>query len=192
MSAIPEQFLSLQDYFALEETGEVKHEFFRGAIYAMTGASARHNLIVANVIGDLHAQLHGKPCRVYPGDLRVKIEATGLYTYPDAQVICENPRYADARRDTVTDPSVIIEVLSPSTEDYDRGKKFQHYRTIETLREYLVIAQDTPRVEHYIRQDAQQWLLVEITRREQIIPLEAIDCTLTLTAIYEEVTFETE
>ena len=190
MNAVPENYLSLADYFTLEETGEVKHEFYRGAIYALAGASATHNLIVANVIGELHAQLHGKPCKVYPSDLRLKIEATELYTYPDAQVICQQLRFADGRQDTVTNPTVIIEVLSPGTEDYDRGKKFQHYRAIPSLRDYLVIAQDSARAEHYIRQEAQEWLLIEITNSAQAIPLKSIDCTLKLAAIYEDVLFE--
>ena len=192
MSAVPEQFMTLQEYFSFEEASDVKHEYFHGAIFAMTGASEPHNLIVANLIGNLHAQLRGKSCRVYPGDLRVKIEATGLYTYPDIQVICGQPRYADARKDTVTNPSVIIEVLSPSTEGYDHGVKFQHYRTIETLQEYLMIAQDTCRVEHYLRQDTQHWLLVEITRGEQEIALKAIDGRLSLTDIYEDAGVPTE
>ena len=157
MSAVPERSYSLQDYFLLEETSEIRHEFLHGAIYDMTGANVRHNMIVANVISNIHAQLRGKSCTVFPSDLRIKVEATGLYTYPDISVICGDIRYADAREDTVTNPSVIIEVLSPSTENYDRGKKFQHYRTVETLSEYLVIAQDSARVEYYRRQEAHQW-----------------------------------
>jgi Uma2 family endonuclease len=192
MSALPEQHLPLQDYFTLEETGDVKHEFLRGAIFAMIGAGWQHNLITANIISELRPQLRGKPCKVFSGDLRVKIEATGLYTYPDVQVICDNMRFADNRTDTVINPTVLIEVLSPGTENYDRGNKFLHYRTIETLQAYLVVAQDTPRVELHIRQDAHQWLLSEITREADPIPLKAIGCTLTMPAIYEDLVFAAE
>ena len=189
MGAVPEQYLSLQDYFELEATSETKHEYYLGVIYAMTGASVTHNLLVANVISNLHLQLRGKSCTVYPSDLRLKVEATGLYTYPDAQVICGNIQHADERKDIVINPTVLIEVLSPSTKNYDRGMKFQHYRTIETLREYLIIAQDSGRVEHYIRQEAHRWLLVELTFDDQEIRLDSIGCTLTLAAIYEKVSF---
>ena len=131
--------------------------------------------------------LRGKSCTVYPSDLRLKVEATGLYTYPDVLVICGTPRNADRREDTITNPSVLIEVLSPGTEGYDRGKKFQHYRTIETLREYLVIAQESMRIEQYVRHEEHWWLLEEFTRGDQVIRLAAIDCTLALEEIYEKV-----
>jgi len=190
MSAVPERFLSLEEYFLLEETGETKHEYYQGAAYAMTGGSLAHNLIVANIIGQLYRQLDGKACTVYPSDLRLKVEATGLYTYPDVLVICGPARTADRRNDTVTNPSVLIEVLSPSTEDYDRGKKFQHYRTIETLRDYLVIAQDSIHVEHYSRQEKHQWLLREFTQAEGVMHLASIGCSLPLAAVYEKVAFD--
>lgn len=192
MSAVPEQSLSLHEYFLLEEASETKHEYYQGACYAMSGGSVAHNLIVANVIGQLHAQLRGKSCAVYPSDLRLKVEATNLYTYPDASVICGPIRTADGRNDTVINPSVLIEVLSPSTEDYDRGKKFQHYRTIDTLQDYLIIAQDSPRIEHYTRQETHQWLLREFILIDEVIHLASIDCTLALAAIYEKVVVQKE
>jgi Uma2 family endonuclease len=191
MSAVPDRFLSLEEYFQLGETSEVKHEYYQGASSAMTGTSIPHNLMVANVISTLHAQLRGKSCTVYPSDLRVKVEATGLYTYPDAQVICGSPRTAE-RSDTVTNPTTLIEVLSPSTEGYDRGKKFQHYRAIETLRDYVVIAQDSVHVEHYTRQNERQWLLNDFTSLDQTVHLASIDCTLALAVIYEKITFVEE
>lgn len=181
--------ISPEDYAAIEAATGLKHEYYRGAVYAMTGASPRHNLIVANVIAALHAQLRGRPCAVYPSDQRGKIEQTGLYTYPDISVICGEPRLDSARRDTVTNPAVIIEVLSPSTKDYDRGTKFEHYRTIATLREHLVIAQDMPHIEHYVRQDSDQWLLIECRGTGQTLRLAAIGCALTTDDVYEKVTF---
>jgi Uma2 family endonuclease len=192
MSAQPYEHLSLQQYFELEATSEIKHEYYRGATYAMTGASARHNLIVANIIGLLHSQLRGSPCRVFPSDLRLKIEATGLYTYPDVSVICGTIQFDAGRQDTVTNPGVLIEVLSPRTENYDRGKKFEHYRTIETLQEYIVVAQDRTHIEQYIRQDEHRWLLVDFFTADQSVQIDAIDCNLPLAEVYEYITFDDE
>ena len=190
MNAVPEPYYTLDDYFALEESGEGKHEYFQGRIFAMTGATGTHNLITANVIASLHPQLRGKKCKVYPGDLRVEVEATGLYTYPDVSVICGPLQYVGTRRDTITNPTLLVEVLSPGTESYDRGKKFQHYRALETLRDYLLIAQDATRVEHYTRRNDHQWLLTEYTTLDQSVPLDAIAGALPLAAIYEEVEFD--
>jgi Uma2 family endonuclease len=189
MSIAPDRYISLDDYFLLEETGEIKHEYYQGAAYAMTSGSIAHNIIVANTISQIHAQLHAKSCTVFAINLRLKVEATGLYTYPDLTVICGPVRSADGRNDTITNPSVLIEVLSPSTEGYDRGRKFQHYRTIGTLRDYLLIAQDGMHIEQYSRQEEYQWLLQEYSPIDNIVHLASIDCSLALTAIYEEVRF---
>jgi len=191
MNAVPDEYLSLEDYYHLEETSEVKHEYYQGAAYALTGASATHNLILANLLSALRVRLRGKQCRVVPSDLRLKIEATSLYTFPDAQVICGPFDFADGRNDTITNPTVLIEVLSPSTEDYDRGKKFLHYRTIASLQEVLLVAQDRIHVEQYSRQEADQWLLRYYTELAQTITLKSIDCLLPLADIYEEITFQT-
>jgi Uma2 family endonuclease len=192
MSAQPSEYLTLQEYFTLEESSDHKHEYYRGAIYAMTGASARHNLLVANVIGLLHGQLRKSACRVFPSDLRLKIEATGLYTYPDISVICGGLQFDAGRQDTVTNPTVLIEVLSPSTENYDRGKKFEHYRTLESLQEYIVVAQDRVHIEQHIRQDERRWLLVDFFAMDQIIQLGAVDCALPVELVYEYVSFDVE
>lgn len=189
MYGIPGQSLTLAEYYQLEASSETKHEYYRGIAYAMTGASMRHNLIVANTIGLLHAQLLNRPCTVFPSDLRLKIEVTGLYTYPDASVLCDAINYADLREDTVANPTVIIEVLSPSTENYDRGNKYLHYRTIPTLREYLIIAQEQVRIEHYLRHGERQWLLEEYFHDDQQITLRSIGCQLTLSEIYAKVSF---
>lgn len=192
MSAQPHEYLTVQQYFALEETAEMKHEYYRGSIYAMTGASARHNLIVANMIAMLHGQLRGSPCRVFPSDLRLKVEQTGLYTYPDISVICGTISFDEGRQDTVVNPTILIEVLSPSTENYDRGQKFEHYRTIRTLQEYIVVAQDRVHIEQYIRQDEHRWLLVDFLAVDQTVEIGAINCTLPLESVYEYVTFGSE
>lgn len=191
MNALPEEYMSLEDYFKLEETSDIKHEYYQGAVFAMTGASANHNLIVAEVIRNLGNQLDSKPCGPYPGDFRLKIEAENLYTYPDLSVICGDIRFADGRQDTFLNPTVLIEVLSDSTEAYDRGKKSEFYRTIPSLQEYLLIAQDHPHVERYQRQ-GRQWLLTEYSAIDDEVRLESIGCTLSLDAIYKRVRFENE
>lgn len=189
MAAQPHQHVSLDAYTDLEASTGLKHEYYRGSVYAMTGASPRHNLIVANVIALLHAQLRGRACTVYASDQRIKVEQTGLYTYPDISVICGDLRLDSAKRDTATNPTVLVEVLSPSTKDYDRGTKFQHYRTIDTLREYVVISQEMRHIEQYIRQSGDEWLLREFEQPEQVLGLESIGCTLDLQGVYEKVAF---
>ena len=192
MSATAHEYMTAQQYFTLEETSDGKHEYYRGAIYAMTGGTARHNLIVANLIALLHGQLRGTTCRVFPSDLRLKIELTGLYTYPDVSVICGPISFGDNRQDTVTNPVVLIEVLSPSTENYDRGRKFEHYRTIDTLQEYVVVAQDRVHIEHYVRQDNNRWVLVDFSTIDQIVHVGAINCTLSVELVYENIMFDNQ
>jgi Uma2 family endonuclease len=189
MSAQQQQYLTEAEYLAFERASPTKHEYYRGYVYAMTGASERHNLITANVIAALHSQLRQKPCRVYPSDLRVKVQKTGLHTYPDILVVCGKPEFTDDAIDTILNPIVIIEVLSPSTEAYDRGMKFQNYRTIETLRDYLLIAQDESYIEQYTRQEPGEWVLREFISSLDLLTLASIACTLALADVYEHVTF---
>lgn len=180
--------ITVKEYLALERNSpDTKHEYFGGEIFAMAGASADHNLIVGNIIGELRNRLKGKPCRCYPSDLRVKIPATGLYTYPDAVVVCGTPEFEDAELDTLLNPTVVFEVLSPATEAYDRGKKSQNYRSLESLREYVLVWQDQIRAEHYVRRGDGQWLLTETGRREAVLNLESIGCTLPLAEVYDRV-----
>ncbi|MHB0935386.1 MAG: Uma2 family endonuclease [Armatimonadota bacterium] len=190
MSATPEQGLTIDEYTAIEESSETKHEFLEGNVYEMTDFSLAHNLIAVNVIGILHQQLRGKSCQIYPSNQRLKVEATGFYTYADASVVCGPAQFADAPKHTMTNPTVLIEILSPSTESYDRGKKFQHYRKMESLRAYLLIAQDSMHVELYTRQEQNRWLLVEFTEQDAMVPLDAIGCTLAVKDIYEDVEFD--
>ncbi len=190
MTAQPTTPLSEEAYLALERASPIKHEYLRGRIFAMTGAKEPHNLIAGNTLAALHAQLRRKPCRVYPSDMRVKVVQTGLNTYPGVMVVCGQPQFTDDVRDTVVNPTVIIEVLSASTERYDRGLKFQNYRTIDTLRDYILISQSSHRIEHYTRQDHGLWLLQECTSLDQTVTLRSIDCTLLLADIYEKVELE--
>jgi len=158
----------------------------------MAGASPEHVLITANVTRELGLQLKGRPCRVYSIDLRVRVSETGLYTYPDVVVVCETPQFNDAHRDTLLNPTLIVEVLSPTTEAYDRGEKFGHFRRLESLREYVLVAQDRPRVERYLRQgESNEWLLAEASGLQATLPLSSIGCTLALSEVYDKVELPT-
>ncbi|NCC32561.1 MAG: Uma2 family endonuclease, partial [Chloroflexia bacterium] len=142
MTAQPKRYITEQEYLVFERASTSKHEYFDGQIYAMAGASRIHNLIAGNTLAALHGQLRRKPCQVFPSDMRVKVTRTGLNTHPDLVVICGEPECTDDALDTLINPFILIEILSPSTERYDRGMKAQHYRTIETLQDYILIAQD--------------------------------------------------
>lgn len=176
-----------EEYLALERKAQYKSEYLNGEILAMFGASREHNLISVNVSGELRAQLKQRPCEVYSSDMRVQVRPTGLYTYPDVVGVCGEPRFADAELDTLLNPTLIVEVLSPSTEDYDRGTKFEHYRTLTSLQEYVLVAQDRCHVVHYTRQADNTWVLSETTRKDDQILLPSIACNLSLTEVYARV-----
>lgn len=192
MTAQPKRYTTEEAYLEFEQTSVGKHEYFHGEIYAMTGGTEAHNLLSGNTYAALHAQLRRRPCRVYNSDQRIKVQATGLYTYPDVTIVCGQPQFMDQLRLTLLNPTVIIEVLSPSTERYDRGMKFQNYRTIPTLQDYLLIAQDNHRIEHYIRQETGEWLLREAVGLAAQVTIHSIDCILSLEDVYEKVEFEPE
>lgn len=188
MTSLAEQRLTPAEYLAIERAADHKSEFYAGEMFAMAGASPPHVLITSNVNRELGTQLKGRPCRVYSSDLRVKISATGLHTYPDVVVVCGEQQFDDARKDTLLNPTLIVEVLSETTEAYDRGEKFDHYRQIESLREYMLIAQDRPRVERYVRQPGgQDWLLTAVRDMRGSISLPSIGCELALAEIYDKV-----
>ena len=189
MSQLAEQFITAADYLALERQAETKSEYLNGRIYAMSGASRNHNRITVNLTSTLHAQLKRKPCEPFSGDMRVKVKPTGLYTYPDVVVVCGQAQFDDSQRDTLLNPTLIVEVLSDSTEAYDRGRKFEHYRKLESLMEYVLIAQHRPHVESYRRQPDQRWVLTESDGLESSLRLDAIDCELALAEIYDKVGF---
>ncbi|KPV52470.1 hypothetical protein SE17_15340 [Kouleothrix aurantiaca] len=190
MTAQPKAAISEPEYLAFERGSAQKHEYYRGRVYAMTGAKEAHNLIAGNTLATLHAQLRRTPCRVYPSDMRVKVLRTGLNTYPDVVVVCGQPQFTDDVRDTLLNPTVIVEVLSESTERYDRGLKFENYRAIDTLQDYLLIAQDHHHIEQYTRQPNGKWQLTEANNLEESIRLDSINCTLALADIYEKVELE--
>ncbi|MFV9505316.1 MAG: Uma2 family endonuclease [Oscillochloridaceae bacterium umkhey_bin13] len=192
MTAQPKRQITEQEYLELERASTIKHEYYGGEIYAMTGASRIHNLIAGNTIASLHGQLRRKPCQVLPSDMRVKIKKTGLYTYPDLVIICGEPQFTDDALDTLTNPLVLVEILSPSTERYDRGMKFQNYRVIETLRDYILIAQDDYHIEHYSRQDHGHWIFQEAQGIEAQITIPSIESVLLLEDVYEKVSLPSE
>jgi Uma2 family endonuclease len=156
----------------------------------MSGASREHNLIAGNIVAELNQQLRGKPCEVYPSDMRVKVRATGLYTYPDVIAICGEPKFEDDYVDTLLNPTLLVEVLSPSTERYDRIAKTSYYRTLDSLAEHLLVAQDEVRLEQYVRQPNGQWLLFEYTSLDGVAELQSINCSLALRDIYDKVSMD--
>jgi len=182
MSLQPKKRYTLDEYLALERSTREKHEYFRGEVFAMGGASEAHNLIVGNVLASLHGKLRDKPCRVYPSDLRVKINPSGLYTYPDVVVVCGEPRFEVG--DTLLNPTLLVEVLSESSEAYDRGKKSEQYRTLPSLSDYLLITQDRALVEHYSRQPGERWLLHAANTLSDSVAIPSLGCELLLAEVY--------
>lgn len=192
MSALPnfDQPMTEAEYLAFERQSEIKHQFIDGEIYAMSGASEDHNLVVGNILASVRPQIRGKKCKIYPSDMKVRTPATGSYTYPDVTVVCGESQFDDKQKDVLLNPTVIIEVLSPSTEGFDRGLKFQRYREIDSLQEYILIAQDSPHIERFLRQGNGQWLLSEADGLDASLELTSIGCTLKLEEVYEQVSFE--
>jgi Uma2 family endonuclease len=187
VSTQPKTFLTPEQYLEIERKAEYKSEYFNGEMFAMAGAKRAHNQIVANLIAGLHRQLRSRPCDVYPGDMRVYVPATRLYTYPDVTTVCGEPRFLDDQEDTLLNPGLVVEVLSPSTEAYDRGRKFDQYKSIDSLREYLLVATDRVHADLYTRQTDGRWLLTSPDRLEDSLTLESAGAQLTLADLYEKV-----
>lgn len=190
MSSVAAQtYLTPEEYLAFERKAATKHEYLSGQVVAMSGASRVHNLITGNIFNGLYNQLVERACETYASDMRVKTHQTAVsYTYPDVVVVCDEPRFEDGVFDTLLNPIVLIEVLSPSTEAYDRGEKFAHYRQIVSLQEYVLVSQDRISVEHYLRQGT-QWLLTEFCALEEVLSLISLGCELRLQDIYRRIKF---
>lgn len=180
--------LTEAEYLSFERTSNVRHENLSGQIYAMAGVTREHNLITGNIAGELRAQLKGKPCETYSNDMRVRVPRSGQYTYPDVVVVCGTPQFLDDQSDTLLNPLLIIEVLSSSTEAYDRGEKFRDYRSIESFSEYVLISQAKQSADHFTKVN-NIWTIQEV---EQEIRLVTIPCLLTFSEIYERVEFGVE
>ena len=180
-----------QEYLRRERAAEFKSEFFDGEIFAMSGGSPPHSLIKTNLVCELCNRLKGHSCTAYDSDLRIKVDATGLYTYPDASVICGSLEFdeEDKQRHTVINPTLIAEVLSPTTEAYDRGKKFNHYRRILSLREFLLVSQDEARIERFLRNADGTWTLTEASGLDAILHLPSLGIDLSLNEVYAKVDF---
>jgi Uma2 family endonuclease len=187
VSTQPKTFLTPEEYLEIEREAEYKSEYFQGEMFAMAGAGQAHNLLVANLVAGLHHQLRSRPCQLYPSDMRVRVPATGLYIYPDVVVVCGEPQFLDEQRDTLLNPSLLVEVLSPSTEAYDRGRKFEHYRSIESFGEYLLVASDRVHADLYTRQPDGRWMLTSAGRLEDSLDLESVGYRLALVDLYERV-----
>ena len=190
MSSASRRQLSPEEYLAQERRAEFRSEYLHGEVFAMAGASFEHTLIKDNVARNAGNQLENGPCHVLTSDMRVKVNATGLYTYPDVAVVCDKPQFEDKVMDTLLNPRAIVEVLSDSTEKYDRGAKFGHYRQIPSLQEYVLIAQDRALLERYVRQADGSWNLVAFDHRESVFTFSSIPVQIPLTEIYRGVSFE--
>lgn len=188
MASEPKLRLSIPDYLALERQSDIKSEYLDGEMIAMTGASRSHNRIALNVATSLDGQVKPRGCEVFVSDMRVQT-GDGLLTYPDVAVVCGSPQFSDSELDTLLNPTLIVEVLSPSTENYDRGVKFTRYRTIPSLREYLLIEQKRVHLEHFLRQDG-DWLLHETDDPGGVLELPSIGCRLMLEDVYDRVLFD--
>ena len=192
-TAATKQRLTPEEYLAIEALATVKSEYRDGKMYAMSGASFEHTAIASNTQGQMYLRLQGGPCRQLNPDLRVNVPGTQFYVYPDVTILCGAPRFADAGRTTVVNPTLIVEVLSPSSERYDRTEKFWNYQGIDTFTDYLLIAQDAPTVEHFFRQrvgeHASQWLYEAYKGLDAVVPLPSLKIEVPLSSIYEGIDF---
>lgn len=179
-----------QEYLALERQSETRSEYFDGEMLPMPGVSLEHGRIVINLILELGSQFQDRPAEVHGPDFGVKASQTGSYFYPDISVFVGEPELEDEYRDRLLNPRVIFEVLSPSTESYDRGPKFAHYRTMESLHEFVLVSQTEPRVERYLRQEGAIWLYSEVTDLASSLELASVACRIPLSRIYRRVDFE--
>ena len=190
MSRQAKAYVTPEEYLTLERQAEYKSEYYDGEIFAMTGASVRHNRITLNIGSELTIRLRDSDCQAFTSDMRVHVPATGLYTYPDVVAICGKPELQDEHVDTLLNPVLIVEVLSKSTSRYDRIEKFSHYRSIPSFAEYLLVSQDEYRVEDNARQPDGRWLLTEIRGKDGRVELASVGCALALSDIYDRVSFD--
>ena len=192
----PEEYIAFERK-ALPDADIIRHEYINGELIAMSGASRAHNLITINISTALHSRLRGNRCETYANEMRVSTPTTTSYFYPDVVVVCEEPRFEDDAFDTLLNPIIFVEVLSPSTQVYDRREKFAHYRQLTSLQEYVLVSQDKVLVEHYRRQEKQDttlvtgkdWIFTDFQELEESLPLTSIQCELPLQEIYERITF---
>ncbi len=183
----PEEYITLERK-AIPDADTVRSEYVNGKIVAMSGASRAHNLISGNIFGELRNRLKDSGCETYKSEMRVSTPSTSSYFYPDVGVVCDEPRFEDDVFDTLLNPIVIVEVLSPSTEAYDRGEKLWHYQQLESLKEYILVSQDRVYVERYLRRQ-DEWGYTSFRELDDVLPIASIQCELPLHEIYERVKF---
>jgi Uma2 family endonuclease len=185
MPAVPKLYIDEKDYLEQEREAVTKSEYYQGEIFAMAGATKEHNKVVGNIIGELHGFLKGKKCDVFPSDIRVFNTTNTLYTYPDVVITCEEEKYLDDQFDTLLNPTIIIEVLSPSTENYDTGTKFKLYRSIPSLKHYITVSSMEYAADIYTR-DGENWILSTAKGLEGSLHISSIDYTIQLKDIYAQ------
>jgi Uma2 family endonuclease len=189
MPTLSKPYLTPEQYLAIERKAEFKSEYYQGEMFAISGAREAHNLIAVNAVASLHQQLRGRPCEAYSNDMRVRVTSEDLYTYPDLIIVCGEPKFLDNTFDTLLNPTVIVEILSESTEAYDRGQKFKLYRSLDSLAEYLLISSQQVSAELFTRQSDGLWLLNAKSSLEDSLDLQSVDCRLRLADLYEKVAF---
>jgi Uma2 family endonuclease len=191
MAVAAQRWFTPEEYLTIEEKADHKSEYFQGEIFALAGGSSNHNLITGNTHTELNIALKGKACRVYVNDMRLLVKRNGLYTYPDVMVVCGKVEFVPNRNDTLTNPIVIVEVLSPATHSYDRVKKFSLYKQLDSLREYILVDSEQVHVTRLYRvQDSGQWMIEMEDARAAILRLESIGCEIPLARLYDKVEFE--
>lgn len=186
MASNPVTKVTEEQYLAMDRAAEMRSEFLDGEMIAMSGGSSNHARLQQNISSELYNRLQGSGCEAFGSDLRIRVSAR-MYTYPDISVVCGKLRLADGHQDILLNPIVIFEILSPSTEKYDRGVKFQHYRTIDSLKGYVLVAQDAVRVEHYTRGDDNTWTLRDHQTLEEELKIASIGVSLPLSRIYDRI-----
>lgn len=179
------RLLTEQEYLQQERLSQTKSEYLSGQTFALAGASRTHNRITFNIGGMLYNTLRGRGCEAYVNDMRVRVAEVNAYFYPDVVVVCSQPQFLDEQQDTLLNPTLVVEVLSPSTESFDRGEKSFHYRHIPSLKEYLLVAQDRVHIERYVRQPDGQWVLTDYTQPDGVVPIESLGIELPIAQIYE-------
>ncbi len=190
MSALAKSLLTPKEYLEQERSAEFRSEYLSGEMFAMAGATEAHALVVTNLVIQLGTHLRHQPCKTYSHDMRVQTSLSGLYAYPDVVVVCGEAQFRDTRRDTLLNPTFIVEVLSKSTEAYDRGEKFAHYWRLPSLSDYLLISQEKPRVEHFVRAPDNRWLVSEAVGLEARLHIASLECRLLLADVYDKVEFD--
>ena len=187
MLKINKTYIEVEEYFAQEETAEHRSEYYHGDMFAMAGGTPNHNRITVNLSSLLNAQFRGGPCEAFANDVRVQIEKGNHYTYPDVVIVCGELKFADGRSDTIANPVTIIEVLSETTQDYDRGTKFSAYRTIPTLTDYILVDQKTVHIEYFSKESDGTWRLREYFSTQDMLEIQTIQASIPMTGIYERV-----